>query len=261
MGADRVLEVAPRGDAAGLILGGEQRAIGFQRELGVDHDRARRVRQPQQAVGATPVAERRLEEIGGLRQRALHQILELQLAEGAARLLVGKNVLQPHHLAREVGEVLLRRIDHGEPLGQRRERLPRLLGRLLELLPDLLAEIGETLLDRLGERPLLGLQPVREQGLARGLGFRHLGEPSDKLGRGPLAAAPGAPGGRQRRRHEQQQDGAQTQQKRRIGHANRPSKVKASTGPAPQRNPGPGAVRPAAEPPCDGLTGSVAGHT
>ncbi len=49
--------------------------------------------------------------------------LHAALAIGAARLLVGENVLERHHLAGERGEILLGRVDDRQPLVEMRERL------------------------------------------------------------------------------------------------------------------------------------------
>ena len=150
--------------------------------------------QPQQAIGAPAVAR----ASPGIRRpaaaaRSVTRSSQLHLAEGAARLLVGQDVLQPDHLGRKLGQVLLRGVDHGQALPQLGERLAGLLGRLLELLSDLLAEQCEALLDGLGKRPLLALQPLGEQGLARGLRLAELREAPASSADRPLAA-PGAPG-------------------------------------------------------------------
>ena len=93
--ADRLLEAALGELQGGGVARryGAQRAITFERELGVDGNRARRVRQMQQAVDTCPGRERRLEFIGLGRQGVLHQVVQLDFAEGAAGLLVGQYFL------------------------------------------------------------------------------------------------------------------------------------------------------------------------
>src|SRR3546814_20349631 len=61
--------------------------------------------QLQQAVGAPPVAEGGLEGVGRRRQCRLDQVAELDLAEGAARLLVGQDILQADPLGRQLAQV------------------------------------------------------------------------------------------------------------------------------------------------------------
>ena len=147
-----------------------QRVIALERELGVDHDRPRRVGQLDQAVGALAVGERRLEFIGRGRQDVAYQVLELDLAEGAARLLVGQDVLQADDLAGQLGEVLLGGVDDGEP---RLDVADRLLGAdrgLLEAVAEALGYRVEALLERLVDGRL-----------CRGAGLGHLGEPAAQL--------------------------------------------------------------------------------
>ncbi len=80
-----------------------------------------------QAVGAQAVADRGLEFVGVRGQHGLDEVAQLHLAERAARLLVGEDVLQADHLRRQRGDVALRLVDDGQPLAQRRQRLPRLV--------------------------------------------------------------------------------------------------------------------------------------
>ena len=54
------------------------------------------------------------------------------LAIGAAGLLVGENILERDHLARQRGEILLRRVDDRETLVQLRQRLAGALGLIGE---------------------------------------------------------------------------------------------------------------------------------
>ena len=153
----------PRLHRRRLVLGLPQRPITLQRELRVQRDRPRRIGQQQQAIHPLAAIHRRLEAIGRRRQRALHQILHLDLAEGAARLLVGQDVLQPHNLGRQFRDILLRRVDHGQPLPQIGQRLGRLRRLLLQLVTYPLAQRRQPLLDALDQGPLLGLQPVGQR--------------------------------------------------------------------------------------------------
>ena len=70
----------------------------------------------QQAVGPLAVRQRRLEAVGALGQAVLDDGLHAHLAEGAARLLVGEDLLQRDHLGGKLGQVPLRRVDDGQPL-------------------------------------------------------------------------------------------------------------------------------------------------
>ena len=152
---------------------GAQRAVALERELGVDADRARRVGQMQQAVDARPGGQRRLEFVGLRRQGVLHQVVQLDLAEGAARLLVGQHFLQADDLGREVADLLLRLVDADQPLAQVGDDLA---GRLLGAVEPLAHDLGQRLL-LLAQRtldPLHGLGLLAErQGelLAHGLGL------------------------------------------------------------------------------------------
>ena len=118
--AHRLLEGPLRG-LQGLRIArrhGAQRAIALQRKLGIDGNRPRRMRQLQQAVGAHPRGQRHLEGVGRGRQRAGHQVVQLHLAEGAARLLVGQHFLQAHDLGRQLADLLLRLVDARQALAQ-----------------------------------------------------------------------------------------------------------------------------------------------
>ena len=136
--ADRLLEAALGDDQRRRVAcrHGAQRAIALERELGVDGDRARRVGQLQQAIDAHAGGQRRLEFVGRGRQRVLHQVVELDLAEGAARLLVGQDLLQAHDLGRELADLLLRLVDADQPLAQVGDDLARRLLGAVEPLVD-----------------------------------------------------------------------------------------------------------------------------
>ena len=161
--AHRHLEGALGGDQARGVAGHDvaQQVIALERELGVDRDRARRVGQLQQAVDPRTVRESRLEIVGRGRQRALHQVVQLHFAEGAARLLVGQDVLQPDDLGRQVADLLLRRVDPDQPLAQVGDDLAR----------GLLA-LGQAFVDHRGQRPLLFAQRLLDP--LHGVGEGHL---------------------------------------------------------------------------------------
>ena len=66
--------------------------------------------------GRVAVRERELEVVGARRQAVAHDRLHPPLAEGAAGLLVGENVLERHHLAGHFAQARLRGVDDREPL-------------------------------------------------------------------------------------------------------------------------------------------------
>jgi hypothetical protein len=95
----------------------------LHRKLGINHKARRAIGQEDHAVGPLAVGQRVLERIGPARQRILHDGLHPPLAESAARLLVGKDGLQRHHALRQLGDVLLRGVDGGQPLVQADRRV------------------------------------------------------------------------------------------------------------------------------------------
>ena len=116
---------------ARLAIGGH----GFERELGVDHQRAL-VGQEHGAVGTRAVGERVLELVAALGQPVLDDRLHAALAEGAARLLVAEHGAERSHLRGEIGDVLLRAVDDREPLVQLMQVLDRVLGGALHRLAE-----------------------------------------------------------------------------------------------------------------------------
>ena len=133
-----------------------------------------------QAVGPRVVRKRRLELVGVDRQAVADDRLHACLPEGAARLLVGEDVLQFDHLAREGGDRLLRLVDDREPLAEPRQALlrrPRGIGhRLADPVPELVEPIGKSA-HMAGD---LALRPheVREARIHDVLAaFRKLGNP------------------------------------------------------------------------------------
>ena len=195
-----------RGIAAGLA----ERVVGLLGELGVDRDRAGRVGQPDQAIDPA-AAERGLQLEGSRGQGVAQQVFQQDLAEAAARLLVAENVLQPDHLARQLGDVLLRRVDHRQPLLQGAERLAGLLALLLQPVADPPPEVAEPLLEGLGQRTLLRLQPLGQLRLAGGLAVGELAEAAGELGLAGQHPAAARPAQQQQRQPEdgkaEQQDG------------------------------------------------------
>ncbi|ODS01646.1 hypothetical protein AUC69_05070 [Methyloceanibacter superfactus] len=123
----------------------------------------------EQAVRALAVGERRLECIGALGQSVLDDRLHAHLAEGAARLLVGQDLLKADHVAGEVRQILLRRVDHRQPLVELGDGFMRLARRVVEVGAHLVGHAVEPLVD--GPRQLAvtadadlgqGLQPHLE---------------------------------------------------------------------------------------------------
>ena len=85
------------------------------------------------------------------RQRGFDQIRQLQFAERAARLFVGEDVLQAHHLARQLGDVLLRLIDDIEAVVELAQRLGRLGRRIGQALAHTLAHLVEAVFQQFGQ--------------------------------------------------------------------------------------------------------------
>ena len=190
-----------------------QRGDPFQRKLGVDDQRTL-VGQEDHAVRPGVVGQRVLEGIERLRQRVLDDGLHARLAEGAARLLVAQHVAQRDDLVRQLGEVLLGVVEHGDALVealQPRHRLPRGLvhgvadpGRhRVEPLGDDARELGLPSAEPLAER----LQPAGGLGLDAGEvgdpGLHRLVEP--RLPDGLLEAPARPPRGEDRNGDQQRQ--------------------------------------------------------
>ena len=173
------------------LAAGSQRPIALQGKFGVDGDGSRGMGQLQQAVGLA-IADLGLELIALGGQQVAHQIVQLDLAEGPARLLVGEDVLQPHHLARELHDIGLGPVDDGQARGELGQRLAGLLRGFLQLVADPLVEVAEPLLHRPGEVALLGLEPCVEGGLLGGMALGHLVQAPGDLGQAPPPPRPGA---------------------------------------------------------------------
>lgn len=125
----------------------------FKRELGVDDHRAVVAGQFHDAVGARAVRQRRLECERAYRQAVAHDGLHAPLSIGAARLLVGQDVLEAHHFLRERGEVGLGAVDHGQALAEARELVGGGARALFEALAHAGAHGVETIGDDFAHRP------------------------------------------------------------------------------------------------------------
>ena len=90
MRADMLAQEFGRGMARVVALRVAERGDGFERELGVDHQRAL-VRQEDRAIRPRAVRERELEFVGAFREPVLDDHFHAALAEGAALLLVGEH--------------------------------------------------------------------------------------------------------------------------------------------------------------------------
>ena len=81
-----------------------------------------------------------LEGIGVGGQSVADDRLHPALPEGAARLLVAQDFLQPHHFLRQAGEPRLRGVDQRQSLVQRAQIGERRAGRGLQPLIDAMGE-------------------------------------------------------------------------------------------------------------------------
>ena len=141
-----------------LAEGGEA----LERKFRVDGQQALVARQPHDAVRPHARRQRRLEIVGRRRQAVAHDRLHPALPIGAARLLVGENVLEADDFLREPGEPGLRGVDHRQPLVE---------------LAEVLALAARGLFDALADAMADGVEPFRHEpreiGLARA---QHLGD-------------------------------------------------------------------------------------
>ena len=112
----------PRAVLVGLAFA--QRGDRFERELGVDDERAL-IGQEDHAVRPGVVGQGVLERIERLGQRVLDDGLHARLAEGAAGLLVAEHVAQRDDLAGQFREVLLGMVEHRDALVEALQPLPR----------------------------------------------------------------------------------------------------------------------------------------
>ena len=95
-----------------------QRREGFERKFRVDDHQPGVTRQADHAIGAGIVGERVLKFEGRGGQAVFDDSFEAALAEGAARLLVGKNILEADDFLGQRGDPCLRRVDYREPFVQ-----------------------------------------------------------------------------------------------------------------------------------------------
>ena len=96
-----------------------------------------------------------------------HDLAQLDLAEGAAGLLVRQDLLQPEHVARELLDVALRLVDRLQPRVQVAERASGAHRALAEAVAHGARDLGQPALHRL-----------RHARLRRRLGVGHVGEPA-----------------------------------------------------------------------------------
>ena len=117
----------------------------------------------------------------------------MDIAEFPTRLLVRQDVLESDHLARQLRDVLLGGVDHGQPFLEVAHGLGRLTCRLGEGLRHPAGDFVEAPLEDFGELPFLRLQAFGDLVLGRRLAFRQLREPPAELGEaGGVRARPGA---------------------------------------------------------------------
>jgi hypothetical protein len=139
----------------------------LERKLGVDHQRAL-VGQEHRAIGPAAVRERELELVTAFRQPVADDELHAALPERAALLLVGEHVLQRGHLRGQIGNVLLRAVDHREALAELLQAFGGSLARGGHRLVEMMRHRVETLVDRAlqlglacGEHLAHGVDPHR----------------------------------------------------------------------------------------------------
>ncbi len=135
-------ELPRRAHPLGLGLVRVEHALeALERELGVDRDPPGRLGQDQQAVDPGAVAQGVLQLEAVLGHQVAHQAGQLDLAEGAARALVGEHLLQADHVAGQLGDALLRLVDPAEVLEHTGEGLGGLVEALGQAPVDLAADL------------------------------------------------------------------------------------------------------------------------
>ena len=170
MRADMLAQEFGRGMARVVALRVAERGDRFERELGVDHQRAL-VGQKDRAIRPHPVRERELEFVGAFREPVLDDHFHAALAEGAALLLVGEHARERRHLRGQVGDVLLRAVDDGEALVELRQIVGGLFRRRLHRLAEPVGDGIEPGVHRLLQFGLLGVQHLAHRHHLAG-GFR-----------------------------------------------------------------------------------------
>ena len=203
MRPDRGLERLRGGARFGVGGSIAQRLIGLEREFRVDHDRTRRVGQMDQAIRPLAVRQGLLQRIAVLGQRLGHDVGQLDFPEGPARLLVRQDVLQRQHIARELGDILLRAVDRGQPRLQFRQAFRGAFGPALQLLVHAFLHVRQgagglhgIVVQPVGHLLLNGGQPrlhrLDDLRLGVGLGIRHGRQPAGQLFLPPAKRIDGA---------------------------------------------------------------------
>jgi hypothetical protein len=126
--------------ARALITGAGQGLPGFQREFGIQ---PQRLGQMDQRIHPPPVGQRGLQAIGIGRQGIGQKGLQLHFAKSAARLLVGQDILQAEHIARQRFDLGLCGVDHLQPFAQRAHAGGRGLGIAGQRVAHIAAHIGQ----------------------------------------------------------------------------------------------------------------------
>ncbi len=130
------------------------RIVGLQRKLRIDDKRGLAVRHAHEAIGSRPVGQRRLKLVGAHGQAIGNDRFHARLAEGATRLLVGKDRLQADDILGERLDIVLRRIDDGETLLKAAQVFMRRLGLFGHGVAQPMRHAVEPVADRLVELSL-----------------------------------------------------------------------------------------------------------
>ena len=141
--------------------------ITFQRKFRVYDDGSRRVGQVQQTIRPLATGKGGLKSIGRRRQGRDYQVVELDFPKSAARLFIGKNILQSHHLGGKPRQVPLRPVDDREAFLQFGKRLVVLLGLALQAVAQALGHAIQAF-----------VHGAVQFGGRAGLLIGHLGEPA-----------------------------------------------------------------------------------
>ena len=107
-----------------------------------------------QAIHPPAIRKRRLHRIGIRRQGLGHDVMQLNLAKSSTRLLVGQNVLQTQHIARQLFNVCLRLVDGFQPLLQVPQAARRPHRGTLQGLAHEPLHLGQAVLHQLDHRGL-----------------------------------------------------------------------------------------------------------
>ena len=86
--------------------------------------------------------------------------MKLHLAKGPPGLLVGEDVLQSHHLGRELGEVLLGLVNHRQPLAQIGQGFALFFLPLLQAVADLFGKGAQAIVQGARQGPFLLAQAL-----------------------------------------------------------------------------------------------------